>query len=171
MDGVGHHRGRPAGASRGGTGAGWHPAPQARAPPLTLTFAWSRDVPTLYLAAEHDVPVPPADVSELFDRTPATKRMYVLRRADHQHFADDVEAQHEAVRAMSFPAEAAWMPAAMPPITEFCSGKQAHTFVRGLTLSHLDATLRGNDAAERFLDGDVEAELATRDVEAIMHRP
>jgi hypothetical protein len=40
-----------------------------------------------------------------------------------------------------------------------------------LTLAHFDATLRQLDAAERFLAGDVVAELATRDVEAIAHRP
>jgi hypothetical protein len=72
---------------------------------------------------------------------------------------------------MSLPGEAAWIPAAMQPIAELCSGEQAHVFVRGLTLGHLDATLRRLDAAERFLTGDVEAELATRGVEAIAHRP
>jgi predicted dienelactone hydrolase len=71
--------------------------------PLPLTFAWGRDVPVLYLAAEDDVPVPVAGVRELFDRTPATKQMVILRHADHQHFADDVEASHEALRAMTLP--------------------------------------------------------------------
>jgi hypothetical protein len=135
------------------------------------TFAWGRDVPTLYLAAEQDVPVPLAGVHELFDRTPGSKRLLVLRRADHQHFVDEVEREHEAVRAMSFPDEAAWIPAAMRPIADLCPGEQAHLFVRGLTLGHLDATLRQHDAATRFLAGGVEAELAARGVEAIAHRP
>ena len=82
---------------------------------------------------------------------------------------DDVEGEHEALRAMSLPGEAAWIPAAMRPIAELASGEQAHVFVRGLTLAHLDATLRGLDAARGFLDGDVEAELAKRGVEAIAH--
>jgi dienelactone hydrolase len=135
--------------------------------PLKLTFDWGRDVPTLYLAAEYDVPIPLAGVCELFDRTPASKRMFVLRRADHQHFADDVERQHEAVRAMAFPDEAAWIPAAMRPIAELCSGEQAHAFVRGLALAHLDASLRDHEAAARFFAGDVGAELATRGIEAV----
>jgi dienelactone hydrolase len=152
-----------------GAGGSAHPRPGIL--PLQLTFAWGRDVPTLYLAAENDTMIPLAGVYELFDRTPASKRMFILRRADHQHFLDDVEGEHEAVRAMSFPGEAAWIPAAMRPIAELCSGEQAHVFVRALTLGHLDATLRRLDAAERFLTGDVEAELATRGVEAIAHRP
>jgi dienelactone hydrolase len=139
--------------------------------PLTLTFAWGRDVPTLYLAAEDDTPIPLACVYELFERTPASKRMFILRRADHQHFLDNVEGEHEAVRVMSLTGEAAWIPAAMRPIAELCSGDQAHIFVRGLTLAHLDASLRWLNTAERFLAGDVEAELAARGVEAIAHRP
>jgi hypothetical protein len=138
--------------------------------PLTLAFEWGRDVPTLYLAAENDVPVPLAGVQELCDRTPAAKRMFVLRRADHQHFIDDVEGEHEALRAMSLPGDAAWMPAATLPIAELSSGAQAHAFVRGLTLGHLDATLRQSDAAARFLD-DATALLAARGVDAFAYRP
>jgi dienelactone hydrolase len=134
---------------------------------LTLAFGWDREVPALYLAAEHDTPVPPDSVRELFARAPAPKRMFVLRRADHQHFLDDVEGEHEALRAMELPGEAAWIPAPMRPITELCSGKQAHAFTSGLTLAHLDATLGGHEAASRFLAGDVEAALAARGVDAI----
>lgn len=135
--------------------------------PLTLAFRWNREVPALYLAAEDDTPVPLDGVRELFARAPAPKRMFVLRRADHQHFLDDVEGEHEALRAMSMPGEAAWIPAAMRPISELCSGQQAHGFTRGLTLAHLDAAMRGRDAARRFLGGDVRAALAARGVEAI----
>jgi predicted dienelactone hydrolase len=137
--------------------------------PLTLTFAWRRDVPTLYLAAEDDVPIPLDSVSELFGRTPAARRMFVLRRADHQHFLDDVAGQHEALRAMTLPGEAAWIPAAMRPISELCPPEQAHDFVRGLTLAHLDTTLRESQAASRFLTGDAEAALAARGVAAFAH--
>jgi pimeloyl-ACP methyl ester carboxylesterase len=152
-------------------GPGGSSQPRPGILPLTLSFAWGRDVPTLYLAAEDDVPIPLAGVVELFDRTPASKRLFILRRADHQHFLDDVEAEHEALRAMSLPGEAAWMPAAMRPMWELYSGEQAHLFVRGLTLAHLDATLRQLEAAELFLDGDVEADLAARGVEAMAYQP
>jgi dienelactone hydrolase len=137
--------------------------------PLKLTFDWGRDVPTLYLAAENDVPIPLPGVYELFDRTRSSKRMFILRRADHQHFIDHVEEAHETVRAATFPAEAAWIPAVMRPIAELSSGEQAHTFVRGLTLAHFDSTLRHMEAAGRFLSGDVEGDLAARGVEAFVH--
>jgi dienelactone hydrolase len=138
--------------------------------PLRLSFDWGRDVPTLYLAAENDTPIPLADVRVLFDRTPASRRMFVLRRADHQHFVDEVEAEHEAMRTLPYPAEAAWIPAGMRPIRELSSGAQAHLFARGLALAHLDATLRQVEVAEQFLNGDIEAELAARGVDAFAIR-
>jgi dienelactone hydrolase len=138
--------------------------------PLKLAFAWGRAVPALFLAAEQDTPIPLDGVYELFDRAPGPKRMFVLRRADHQHFVDDVEGDHEAVRAMSFPADGAWIPAAMRPITELCSGEQAHIFTRGLALAHLDAALRQHGAADRFLAGDAESVLAARGIGAFAHR-
>jgi dienelactone hydrolase len=135
---------------------------------LPLTFDWGRDVPTLYLAAEHDVPIPPDAVRDVYDRTPATRRLVVLLRADHEHFVDDVEGTHETVRTMPLPPEAAYLQAEARPMTELCNGEQAHVFVRGLTLAHLDATLRDDPAAARFLTGDLEGELAARGVEAIV---
>jgi dienelactone hydrolase len=135
--------------------------------PVKLDFKWSRDVPTLYLVAENDVSLPLAGMYELFERTPATKQMFILRRADHMHFMDDVEAMHEAVRTTPWPGELAWMPKEMLPIDELCSGEQAHLFVRGLTLCHLDAVLKQAEKAQQFLEGDVESELARRDVSSL----
>jgi len=105
--------------------------------PVKLTFTWGRDVPTLYLVAENDTSLPLAGMYELFERTPATKQMVILRRADHLHFMDNVEEVHETVRAMTFPGELAWILKEMRPIAELCSGEQAHLFVRGLTLCHM----------------------------------
>jgi predicted dienelactone hydrolase len=139
--------------------------------PLKLTFAWGRDVPTLYLVAEDDVSLPLAGMYEIFDRTPATKQMAILRRADHAHFMDNVEEVHETVRAMTFPGELAWLPKEMRPMAELCSGEQAHLFVRGLTLCHMDAVLRRREEARRFLAGEMEAGLAARGVDAIVHKP
>jgi hypothetical protein len=76
---------------------------------------------------------------EVFDRTPATKQMVILRRADHMHFMDCVEEMHETARGMQWPAELAWIQKEMRPITELCSGEQAQLFVRGLTLCQMDA--------------------------------
>src|SRR5262249_6239351 len=137
--------------------------------PAGLHFAWPRDIPTLYLVAENDTPLPLAGMYELFERTPSKKLMVVLRRADHCHFLDDVEQQHEAMRAMPVPPELAWLPQEMRPITELCSGEQAHLFVRGLTLCQMDAILRQNDEAQKFLAADLEAELAARQVEVFVH--
>jgi dienelactone hydrolase len=139
--------------------------------PGTLTFAWGRDVPTLYLVAENDIFLPLAGMYELFERTPATKQMVILRRADHMHFMDNVEEMHETMRAMPFTGETAWIPKEMRPIAELCSGEQAYLFVRGLTLCHMDATLRRQEEAHRFLVGDLEAELAERGVDAIANKP
>lgn len=136
---------------------------------LPLTFAWKREVSVLYLAAECDVPIPVTGVIELYDRTTSAKRLVILRRADHQHFADDVEASHEAIRAASLPGDAAWIPAAMRPIAELATGEQAHLFTRGLCLAHMDAALRDSAAAARFCAGDLEAELAGRGIEAVVH--
>ena len=152
-------------------GPGGNSRPRPGILPLTLTFTWSRDVPVLYLAAADDVPIPLDAVLELHGLTPGTRRMFVLHRADHQHFLDDVEGEHEALRAMTLPGEAAWIPAAMRPMSELCSGEQAHLFVRGLTLAHLDAALKRTQAAEEFLAVHAEAELAARGVEAVASGP
>jgi len=107
---------------------------------------------------------------ELFERTPATKQMIILRRADHGHFMDNVEREHEAVRAMPFTGELEWLPREMRPISELCSGEQSHLFARGLTVCHMDAFLRGRDEARRFLAGDIERELSERGVDAVLYR-
>ena len=133
-----------------------------------LAFAWGRDVPTLFLVAENDISLPLAGMYEIFERTPATKQMVILRRADHMHFMDNVEEMHEMVRKMPFTGELAWLPREMRPIAELCSGEQAHVFVRGLTLCHLDAMLRQQEEAQRFLAGDIEDALAARGVEVLV---
>ena len=119
------------------------------------------------------MPIPVPGVEELFDRTASPKRMFILRCADHQHFIDDVEEAHEAVRAATFAPEAAWMPAAMRPIADLSSGEQGQTFVRGLTLAHFDSTLRQIEAAGRFLSSDIEPtseDLRRRTLHSSAHR-
>jgi dienelactone hydrolase len=137
--------------------------------PVKLTFAWERDIPVLYLIADNDVCLPLTGMHELFDRTLATRRMIILIRADHMHFMDNVEEMHESVRNMTFPEELSWIPREMRPITELSSGEQAHLFVRGLTLAHMDATLKQNPEAWRFLEEDIAGNLAARGVEAAEH--
>jgi dienelactone hydrolase len=134
--------------------------------PLTLSFGWEHAVPVLILTGDCDVPVPVDGVQEIFARAPEPKRMFVLRRADHQHFADAVETSHEALRAMTLPGEAAWLTAAMLPISELCPGDHGHLFARGLTLAHLDSALRGDAVAQEFLASRAERALAARGVDA-----
>ena len=135
---------------------------------LPLDFAWPHPVPTLFLASECDVPIPPEHVREVYERAPEPKRMVVLRRADHQHFVDDAEAAHESVRSAEFPGDAAWMPAATLPFEQLCTAAEAHVFTRALTLAHLDDAVRGRDAARRFLTEDLRARLAAAGVDALV---
>ena len=138
--------------------------------PVKLTFRWKREIPALYLVAENDVPLPLAGMYELFERAPSPKQMVILRRADHLHFIDNVELEHEAFRTAPMPAEVAQMQKEMRPITELCSGEQAHLWVRGLTLTHMDAFIGHWYEAQRFLHGDVEGELKKRGIDVILHQ-
>ncbi len=67
---------------------------------------------------------------------------------------------------MTLPGEAAWLTAAMLPVSELCPGEHGHLFARGLTLAHLDSALRGDALAEEFLASQAESALAARGVDA-----
>jgi pimeloyl-ACP methyl ester carboxylesterase len=134
--------------------------------PLTLAFRWGRDVPALYLVAEGDTMLPLSGMYELFERTPSTKKMIILSRADHLHFMDQVEQRHEAFRTMPDAGILSAIQQEMRPMAELCSEEHAHLFVRGLTLCHMDAFLKRKEPAQALLNGNIDAELACRDVEA-----
>lgn len=129
-----------------------------------LDLGWRRDVPTLFVVADQDNVLPLAGMHDLFARTRATKRMVVLRDADHIHFCDDVERAHEMFRTV--PGDPLFEPirARMRPIEQLAPGRHAHDVVRGLGLAHLDATLKGDAPAGRFLAGDLGAVMAARGV-------
>jgi predicted dienelactone hydrolase len=113
--------------------------------PATLSFAWTRDVPTLILAAERDQATPLPGIYELFERTPSARRLFILGHADHDHFGDHIG-------------------------TELCPRHHAHLFTRGLAVAHLDAALKQETAARAFLAGDPAAELRERGVAAVEYR-
>jgi dienelactone hydrolase len=136
--------------------------------PAKLRFRWDRDVPVLYLVAENDVCLPLDGMYEVFERTPASKRMVILRYADHMHFLDQVEEMHEMLRQMPMPPELKYLAEEMQPIAELCSGEQANLFVRGLSLCHFDAILKGSEEARRFLSGDIAGQLAACGVDVIV---
>ena len=73
--------------------------------PATLAFNWRRNIPTLYLVAENDASLPLSGMYELYEKSPGTKQMVILRGADHLHFMDNVEELHEAVRTTPWPGE------------------------------------------------------------------
>ncbi len=136
--------------------------------PVKVSFKWGREVPALYLAAENDVSTPLDGIYELVERAPHPKRLIVLRRADHLHFVDDVEQQHETIRTMAWPAELAWIGQEMRPMSELCSGEHAHLFTRGLTLAHFDAVLAQDNQARQLVGVDLESTLRTRGVDVIV---
>ena len=150
--------------------AGSEPAPPGTIP-VTLSFDWVRDVPTMYLVASEDASLPLDGMHQLYRRTPTPKRMLILHRADHLHFVDDVETVHEAFRTAPLTGPAGEIQARMRPVAELCTAEHAHLFARGLTLAHFDATLRARPEAQRFLDGDLTGELATRGVDASVVGP
>jgi predicted dienelactone hydrolase len=138
--------------------------------PAKLAFNWGRDVPTLILAAENDVCLPLDGMYEIFERIPAAKRMVILRRADHMHFMDNVEQLHEAVRTSPpWITELDYLQKEMRPIAELCTAEQSHLFVRGLAVAHFDAVPKHDDEASRFLADDIQAKLASLNVEAFVH--
>lgn len=113
--------------------------------PATLTFKWRRAVPTLFLVAEEDRFTPLPGQYELFDRAPSNRRMFILRHADHNHFADQVDDEG------------------------LCPRANAHLFTRGLALAHMDAVLKQCEPAERFMADDPVARLRERGVDAASH--
>jgi dienelactone hydrolase len=112
--------------------------------PATLTFAWRRAVPTLYLVAERDRFTPLPGMEELFERTRSSKQMFILRHADHDHFGDHIE-------------------------VELCPQQHAHLFTRGLALAHMDAALKGVRAAQHFMASNPAAVLRDRGVDALAY--
>lgn len=141
---------------------GWTPLPAA---PLqeALDFAWGRDVPTLFLVADSDTILPLKGMHELLERTTSPKRMVILTNADHMHFCDQVEQIHELFRMMP-PPIFDQVASAIKPIGELCTPDGAYQFVRGLGLAHMDAHLRGDESAARFLAGDLVTTLHGRGV-------
>jgi predicted dienelactone hydrolase len=130
----------------------------------SLSFDWGRDVPTLFLVAERDSLLPLAGMHELLEKTRGTKKMVILRNADHMHFCDRAEEVHELFRMMPPPGDFERVAKTVPPFTELCPAEHAYVFVRGLGLAHMDAHLKGNESAARFLAGDIAAALEARGV-------
>ena len=143
----------PGGASRRKTGI----------LPLSLNFDWRCSIATLLLAAEDDAFLPLQGMLEIFQRAPPPKLMVTLKRADHLHFIDNAEQEHEAFRTSSVGNKA--IQSDMKPVVQLVSGAVAHAFASGLSLAHLDPVLRRSPSAQHFLEVNLKNELLRRGFE------
>jgi dienelactone hydrolase len=132
---------------------------------------WGRPVPTFVLAGKADPIIQLADLRELYAALPAPKRFAALGGAGHWHFNDNAETGHELFRQMyltSFPDDSFDTHAlgiAMRPFTELCPEAHAADTQRALCLSHMDAHLKDNDSAAKFLDDDLAGSFAWRGID------
>ena len=140
-----------------------------------LDFDWKSDVAALFMVADRDSWLPLFGLLELFGRVPGAKRMVILRRADHQHFVDDIAYGHEFLRDFTrsladIEAEGGvdWgaIAATIAPYDELCPGDRAQLCWRGVCAAHMEARIKRSAEASDFLDGDLVGELAKRGIDA-----
>lgn len=140
----------------------------------TLQLDWKREVPTLFLVADHDTLLPLDGMKELIERTPEPKKGLVLINSDHFHFCDGVEQTHDLFKQMGplispsggeSTSDAQALFSAMKPSSELCSGEKAMTWIQGLGLAHMDAHVRGSKAACELMSGDLVALMKDREIE------
>ncbi len=118
-----------------------------------LSLAWGREVPTLIIAAELDSILPLDGVRALAARLPTRADFAVLERAEHLHFLDHAGELHELFRQTSRPALYGLRELVMRPFEELVGEREAHRLTASLTLAHLDAVVRGDEAARAWRGG------------------
>ncbi len=143
----------------------------ARLQSLLNVDDWPQRPDVFVLASELDSHVMLADLRDLHARLPAPKRLAVLKRAGHIHFADGAETAHELYRSAylsgAFPdpeIDAIALGTAMRPFAELVSEADANATARALLLAHMDSALRRNRAAATFLDNELAATFAARGI-------
>jgi dienelactone hydrolase len=134
-----------------------------------LDLGWTREVPTLFVVADRDSILPLPSMHDLYGRTRGPKRMVVLRNTDHMHFCDRAAQAHEMFRAFPPPGYFEQASKATAPFTELCPEEPAYDAIRGLGLAHMDATLKGHEAAAAFVRGDLTAALGARGIDVAVH--
>jgi len=141
-----------------------------------LDFAWGDDVAALFMVADRDTWLPLYGTIELFTRAPGPRQMIVLRRADHNHFVDDIEFGHQWLREYTasladVEAEGGtnWKALAdgMERYEDLTPQHLAQLCWRGLCTAHMDAHLRDNHSARALLAGDIIGELNRLGIEAV----
>ena len=134
---------------------------------------WGRPVPTLILSGAADPMVNAADMRDLVVKLAAPRRLVLLAKAGHLHWADRASETHESYRrnylSGEFPdpeIDAIALGNAMRPIAELCTGEQAGSVARALCVAHLDACLRERAEARSFLEEEIAAALTDRGLTA-----
>lgn len=133
---------------------------------------WERPVPTCVLTGELDPFVNVEDMRLLYRELATPKRLVVLERAGHLHFADGAKASHEQYRQSylsgGFPdpeVDGIALGTAMRPFSELCTEEQGGDTARALCLAHMDANLKNDAGALAFLDDDLAGLFASRGME------
>jgi hypothetical protein len=133
---------------------------------------WQRPVSTCVLTGEVDPMVNVDDMRLLYRQLETPKRLIVLARAGHLHWADGAEAAHERYRqgylSGSFPdpeIDAIALGIAMRPFSELCPEADAAETMRALCVAHMDAHLKDNAGATCFLDSDLQARFHARGID------
>ena len=133
---------------------------------------WGRPVPVFILTGELDPFVALPDMHELHGKLQSPKRLAVLKRAGHLHFADNARAVHEGLRTWylsgKFPdpeLDTIALATAMRPFDQLVSEAASLATARGLCLAHMDAELKHDGGARAFLARDLAATFAARGIE------
>jgi len=128
---------------------------------------WQRPVAALVLTGALDPLVNVEDIRQLYGLMASPKRLVVLHKAGHMHFADNAEFGHEWYRKGYL--SGGWpdpeidgiaLGTAMRPFSELCTEAQSGGTARALCLAHMDAHLTGRRDARAFLDGDLATTFA-----------
>ncbi len=141
-----------------------------------LNFPWRTDVAVMFLVADRDSWLPLYGQIELFARVRGQKSMFVLRRANHNHFIDDIPESHEFLRQFTrslaeIEADGGvdWTAVAnsIPPYSETCPAEQAYECWRGLCVLHMDAYLKQHEDALAMLRNNVISEVQNRGIDVV----
>ena len=132
---------------------------------------WERPVSTCILTGEVDPMVNVDDMRQLHQSLAPPKRLFILARAGHLHWADGAKAAHEQFRHSYLSGEfadpeidAIALGTAMRPFADLCSEEDASDTARSLCVAHMDAELKGHVAAREFVDTDLSRAFMLRGI-------
>jgi hypothetical protein len=144
-----------------------------------LTWDWRYPAAAFFMLGDRDTWLPLYGTLELLADCPSpNKRAAVLRRADHQHFVDDVETCHAWLHAFTkelaerdeSPQAPPWeaMARLMYPYSELMPEAEAMCILSGLVTQHMDAHLKGEPAALAKDAAALKQDLALRNLNAFL---